>query len=102
MSNGMTLGLEKFQALVTLGDRYGCPWVEYQESVTGSQLLLWKLDMVQLRMDGWFPRIVTDSRAATATGRQCKSSTHRHAAGGKPPAKARQGGTQQLASNHQS
>lgn len=62
MSTGVR-GLEKYQALAALGDRYGCPWVEYQESVLGPQLLLWKLDMVQLRAEGWFPRIVDGGRA---------------------------------------
>ena len=59
----MKAGLEKLQALEALGKRYGCPWVEYQESVTGPQLLLWKLDMAQLRAEGWFPRLVGDGRA---------------------------------------
>ena len=59
----MTAGCEKLQALQALGARYGCPWVEYQESVTGPQFLLWKLDMARLRAEGWFPRQVGDSRA---------------------------------------
>lgn len=63
MRKDIFAGLEKMQALAALGDRYGCPWVEFQESVTGPQLLLWKLDMVQLRAEGWFPRIVSDGRA---------------------------------------
>lgn len=56
-------GLEKFNALVALGERYGCPWVEYQETVIGPQFLLWRLDMGQLRAGGWFPRAVADGRA---------------------------------------
>lgn len=59
----MTTGLEKWQALRTLGERYNCPCVEYQESVTGPQFLLWKLDMAKLRAEGWFPRQVRDGRA---------------------------------------
>ena len=57
------VGIEKFRALVALSEQYGCPWVEYQESVTGPQLLLWKLDMAQLRAEGWFPRVVDEGRA---------------------------------------
>ena len=56
-------GLEKLRALKTLSTRYGCPFVEYQESVTGPQFLLWKLDMKQLRAEGWFPCAVADGRA---------------------------------------
>ncbi|MBU4264325.1 MAG: DUF202 domain-containing protein [Proteobacteria bacterium] len=59
----MTAGLEKLQALRGLSERYGCPFVEYQESVTGPQFLLWKLDMARLRAEGWFPREVRDDRA---------------------------------------
>ena len=67
----MTPGLEKLQALRVLSERYGCPSVEYQESVTGPQFLLWRLDLAQLRAQGWFPREVRDTRAtviATAPG----------------------------------
>ena len=63
MKNEMMKGLEKWQALRTLSERYNCPWVEYQESVTGPQFLLWKLDMAKLRAEGWFPREVRDGRA---------------------------------------
>lgn len=59
----MERGLEKFQTLAALGEQYGCPWVEYQEPVTGPQFLLWRLDMEQLRAEGWFPRAVADGRA---------------------------------------
>ena len=59
----MERGLEKFQKLAALAEQYGCPWVEYQESVTGPQCLLWKLDMAQLRAEGWFPRVVAEDRA---------------------------------------
>ena len=67
----MKTGLEKLQALEALGKRYGCPWVEYQESVTGPQLLLWKLDMAQLRAEGWFPRLVGDGRATVIAIEPC-------------------------------
>ncbi len=60
--NRMT-GLEKLQALRDLSVRYDCPFVEFQESVTGPQFVLWKLDMKQLRAEGWFPRTVGDGRA---------------------------------------
>lgn len=56
-------GLNKWQALTALGERYNCPWVEYQESVIGPQFLLWKLDMEQLRNEGWFPREVAEGKA---------------------------------------
>lgn len=56
-------GLQKFNALAALGERYGCPGVEYQESVVGPPLLLLRLDMRQLRAAGWFPRLVGDGRA---------------------------------------
>ncbi|MBU4264008.1 MAG: DUF202 domain-containing protein [Proteobacteria bacterium] len=59
----MTTGLEKWQTLRALSEQYGCPCVEYQESLTGPQLLLWKLDMTKLREEGWFPREVRDGRA---------------------------------------
>ena len=59
----MKRGLEKWQALAALGKQYGCPWVEYHESVTGPQILLWKLDLARLRNEGWFPRAVADGRA---------------------------------------
>ena len=63
MRKEMQAGLEKFQALATLSQQYGCSWVEYHESVTGPQFLLWKLNMAQLRAEGWFPRVVADGRA---------------------------------------
>ncbi|MCG2824112.1 MAG: DUF202 domain-containing protein [Desulfobulbaceae bacterium] len=59
----MKSGLEKFEALAALGEQYSCPWVEYQESVTGPQFLLWRLDMEQIRAEGWFPRAIADGRA---------------------------------------
>ena len=59
----MGRGLEKYQRLTALAEQYGCPWVEYQESVTGPQFLLWRLNMEQLRAEGWFPRAVADGRA---------------------------------------
>ena len=71
MRKDMQKGLEKFQALEALSQQYGCPWVEYHESVTGPPFLLWKLEMPQLRAEGWFPRAVADGRAvviATAPG----------------------------------
>lgn len=67
MRTGLMRGLDKYQALAALGERYGCSWVEYQESVTGPQLLLWKLDMAQLRVEGWFPRAVNEGRATVIT-----------------------------------
>jgi uncharacterized membrane protein YidH (DUF202 family) len=60
----MKAGFEKFQALTALAGQYGCPWVEYHESVTGPPFLLWKLDMARLRAEGWFPRAVGDGNAA--------------------------------------
>jgi len=71
MREKMKKGLEKLQALAALAEQYGCPWVEYQESVTCPQFLLWKLDMAKLLAEGWFPRKVADGRAtviATAPG----------------------------------
>lgn len=59
----MKAGFEKFQALSALAEQYGCPWVEYHESVTGPPFLLWKLNMPQLRAEGWFPRLVGDGKA---------------------------------------
>ena len=67
----MLAGLEKYAALAALSARHGCPWVEYHESVSGPQFLLWKLDMARLRAEGWFPREVAAGRAtviATAPG----------------------------------
>lgn len=67
----MKAGIEKFQALSALAEQYGCPWVEYHESVTGPPFLLWKLNMPQLRAESWFPRLVGDGKAvviATAPG----------------------------------
>lgn len=67
----MMAGLEKYAALTALSARYGCPWVEYHESVTGPQFLLRKLDMARLRAEGWFPREVAGGRGtviATAPG----------------------------------
>ncbi len=67
----MKAGFEKFQALSAFAEQYGCPWVEYHESVTGPPFLLWKLNMPQLRAEGWFPRLVGDGKAvviATAPG----------------------------------
>lgn len=67
----MLAGPEKYAALVALSEQYGCPWVEYHESVTGPQFLLWTLDMAKLLAEGWFPRVVADGRAvviATAPG----------------------------------
>jgi uncharacterized membrane protein YidH (DUF202 family) len=59
----MKRGLGKFEALAALGEHYGCPWVEYQESVIGPQFRLWRLDMEQLRAEGWFPREIAAGRA---------------------------------------
>lgn len=59
----MIAGIEKLQALQSLSKRYACPFVEFQESVTGPQFLLWKLDMAQLRDEGWFPWKVDDGHA---------------------------------------
>lgn len=59
----MLAGTEKYAALAALSEQYGCPWVEYHESVTGPQFVLWKLDMARLRAEGWFPRQVGEGRA---------------------------------------
>jgi uncharacterized membrane protein YidH (DUF202 family) len=63
MKEKRIIGLEKLQALKALSTRYSCPFVEYQESMTGPQFLLLKLDMEQLLAEGWFPRTVGDDRA---------------------------------------
>ncbi|MFZ5762294.1 MAG: DUF202 domain-containing protein [Thermodesulfobacteriota bacterium] len=56
-------GPEKYAALAALSEQYGCPWVEYHESVTGPQFVLWKLDLARLRAEGWFPREIGEGRA---------------------------------------
>ena len=63
MEENKITGLEKLQTLRDLSARYNCPFVEFQESVTGPQFLLWELDVAQLRTEGWFPLVVADDRA---------------------------------------
>ncbi|MDD3814627.1 MAG: hypothetical protein PHZ02_08270 [Desulfocapsaceae bacterium] len=71
MNENITTGFEKLQALKDLSTKYDCPFVEFQESVTGPQFLLWKLDLKQFRTEGWFPRTVVDGRATVVAIAPC-------------------------------
>ncbi|MEJ2032192.1 MAG: DUF202 domain-containing protein [Deltaproteobacteria bacterium] len=59
----MTAGLKKYEMLAALGERHGCPWVEYSERVTAPAPLLWRLDLEKLKTAGWFPRSVANGKA---------------------------------------
>ncbi len=56
-------GPEKLTALKELSERYGCDWIEYNESINQPVPLLLRLDLEKLKKDGWFPRTVKDGKA---------------------------------------
>ncbi|NIA04645.1 MAG: hypothetical protein GWP11_01590 [Proteobacteria bacterium] len=56
-------GLNKHEALTALSERYGCPWIEYDEQITAPLLLLLRLDLEELKKEGWFPRRIENGRA---------------------------------------
>ncbi|MDH3393372.1 MAG: DUF202 domain-containing protein [Desulfobulbaceae bacterium] len=55
--------LKKFSKLAELSERFGCPWLEYNEKINAPMLLLLRLDFGMLRKELWFPRSVADDRA---------------------------------------
>ncbi len=57
-------GLNKHEALTALSERYGCPWLEYDEQITAPLLLLLRFDLEELKKEGWFPRRIENGRAA--------------------------------------
>jgi len=56
--------LKKLEALLALTEEYGCPWVEYRDSITGPAEVLRGLDLEQLKFEGWFPHTVVGGRAS--------------------------------------
>lgn len=56
-------GLEKASALRTLSERYGCPWIEFDEEIIQPVPLLLKLDLEKLKEEGWFPHTLDEDRA---------------------------------------
>lgn len=56
-------GLNKYEALKSLSERYNCPWIEFSEKVTAPMLLLLRLDLEKLKEEGWFPLRIEDGRA---------------------------------------
>lgn len=56
-------GPEKLAALRELSSRYGCDWIEYDESISHQLPLLLRLDLEKLKKDGWFPHAVKDDKA---------------------------------------
>lgn len=56
-------GLYKHEALTELSERYGCPWLEYDEQITAPMLLRLRLDLEELKKEGWFPRRIENGRA---------------------------------------
>ena len=55
--------IKKYAQLAELSERFGCPWLEYDENIVAPMLLLLRLDWEMLRKEGWFPRSVTNDRA---------------------------------------
>ncbi len=55
--------LKKYALLAERSERYGCPWIEYDEKVTAPMLLLLRLDLERLKKELWFPRSVDGGRA---------------------------------------
>ncbi len=53
----------KHEILFSLSEYYGLPFVEYDESVIASYLLVLRLDMEHLKRKLWFPRTVSGKRA---------------------------------------
>jgi uncharacterized membrane protein YidH (DUF202 family) len=56
-------GVPKHELLRHLADAHGCPFVEYDESLTSSQELVRRLNAEALRRDLWFPLSVGDDSA---------------------------------------
>jgi len=55
--------LKRHALLAERSERYGCPWLEYDEKVTAPMLLLLRLDLERLKKELWFPRLVEGERA---------------------------------------
>lgn len=56
-------GVPKHEVLFSLGEYYGLPFVEYEESVTASSFLTMRLDMEKLKRNLWFPLSVMEDSA---------------------------------------
>ena len=55
--------LQKHAQLAELSERFGCPWIEYDEKIAAPMLLLVRLDLEKLKKELWFPRLVENRRA---------------------------------------
>ena len=55
--------LERSAQLAALSERFGCPWLEYDENIAAPMLLLLRLDLEALKRELWFPRRVENGRA---------------------------------------
>ena len=55
--------LKKLEALLAVAEEHGCPWIEYRENINGPAEVLRRLDLEQLKSEGWFPHVVAADRA---------------------------------------
>ena len=56
-------GVPKHEILLSFAEFYGCPFVEYDESVIASFFLTRRLNMEKLKRNLWFPLAVSKGRA---------------------------------------
>jgi uncharacterized membrane protein YidH (DUF202 family) len=56
-------GIPKHEVLFSLKEYYNLPFIEFDESVAASYLLIMRLDMQHLKQALWFPRSVRDNKA---------------------------------------
>jgi len=54
---------EKFATLKELSEKYGCPWIEYDEKINQPLPLLLRLDLEKLKQEGWFPHTIREGKA---------------------------------------
>lgn len=55
--------LERHAQLAELSEKFGCPWLEYDEKIAAPMLLQLRLDFKALRRELWFPVSVENDQA---------------------------------------